>query len=147
MHDVRASSNPRRKRYSAVTRHPPAGIGLLALVDSALFTAIGAMHFGLAIGDYSVPRAHWTAPIELFAAACLAIAAGTIWTRANLAREIAWIADGIALWSVILGVMAFSAGLDPCTPLTEVHYGMTAAVTFLSLWRLDRWQRGLSWPP
>ena len=122
-------------------------IGFLAIVDAALFTAAGALHLGISIGDISAPRAHWVAPIELFAALCLAISAGAMLTRAHLAREIALIANGIALWGVILGVIAFSTGLDPCTPITDIHYVMTAAVTFLSFWRIARWQRGLPWPP
>lgn len=122
-------------------------VGFLAFVDAALFTAIGAMHFGAAIGSYSAPKAHWVAPIELFAAVCLVIAAGAVWTRAHLAREIAWIVNGIAIWAVILGIIAFATKLDPCTRITDIHYGMTLAVTFLSIWRLSRWQRGLQWPP
>lgn len=122
-------------------------VGVLAAVDAALFTAIGALHLGATFGDVSAPRAHWAAPIELFGALCCVISAGFVLTRAALAREIAIIANGIALWCVMLGIFAFSAGLDPCTPITDIHYGMTAALAFLSFWRISRWQRGQSWPP
>jgi len=148
MHDVRDAAHPHKPgRSSATTRNPPLMVGTLAAVDAALFAAIGALHLGASFGGMSAPEAHWAAPIELFGALSCAISAGAVWTRGRLAREIAWIANGIALWCVILGVIAFSAGLDPCTPITDIHYGMTAAVTFVSIWRMSRWQRGLSWPP
>jgi len=152
MHDVRSDA-PRRRRpgrsesFSFVTRHPPMLVGLLAAVDAALFTAIGGLHLGASVGDFSAPRAHWAAPVELFGALCCTVCAGAVWTRAPLSREIAWIANGIALWCVMLGVLVFTAGLDPCTQITDVHYSMTASVTLLNLWRMSRWQRGLSWPP
>lgn len=148
MHDVRdAVSSRDARRFSTIARHPPLMIGFLAALDAALFTAIGALHLGASIGELSAPQAHWVAPIELFAAGCLVISAGAVLTRAGLAREIAVIGNGVALLSVFLGVFAFSVGLDPCTPITDVHYGITAAVTFLSIWRLSRWQKGLPWPP
>ena len=147
MHDVRAPRRSSQRRFSAIERHPPLLLGFLAVLDAALFTAIGAMHLGVSIGPYSAPQAPWVAPLELFAAASLAISAGAVWTRAGLAREIAIIGNGIALVSVFLGTVAFAAGIDPCTPITDIHYAMTAAVTFLSIWRLSRWQRGLPWPP
>ncbi len=148
MHDVRGAPSSRDPaRFSQVDHHPPVMIGFLAALDAALFTAIGAMHLGVSIGSYSTPKAHWVAPIELFAAVYLAIAAGAVWTHARLAREIAVIGNGLALLAVFLGVVAFSVGLDPCTSITDVHYTLTAAVAFLSIWRMSRWQRGLSWPP
>ena len=146
MHDLRATMH-RRRPERAFMRHPPLIVGALAAVDAALFTAIGALHLGVSLGSMSAPRTHWTAPIELFGAACCAIGAAAVWTRTPLAREIMWLVNGLALWCILLGVFAYSAGLDPCTPITNIHYLVTAAVTFTSIWRMGRWQRGLSWPP
>ena len=148
MHDVREVVRRRRREHTfAAARNPPLLVGALAALDAALFTAIGTLHLGVTFGGVSAPKAHWVAPIELFGALCCLISAGSIFTRASLAREIAWIANGIALWCVILGIFAFSTGLDPCTPITDIHYSLTAAAIFVSIWRMSRWQRGLSWPP
>ena len=148
MHDVPATALPRKPaRVIGATRKPPLLVGTLLAMDAALFAAMAALHLGASLGSVSAPRAHWAAPIELFGAVCCTFGAGAVWTRTGLAREIAWIVGGIAIWCVMLGVVAFSAGLDPCTPITDIHYGMTASITFLSMWRMSRWQRGLSWPP
>ena len=113
MHDVRDAAHPRKPQHSFVTaRNPPLMVGTLAAVDAALFTAIGALHLGASFGSISAPRAHWAAPIELFGALCCVISAGAVWTHTRLAREIAWIVNGISIWCVMLGAVQWAR--PPC---------------------------------
>jgi len=146
MRELRSPGRQDFERYSPIKRNPPSSIALLALINAGLLAWIGLLHLGLSIGVYWAPKAIWVAPVELFAAACLLIAAGAVSMHLQLAREIAWIANGIAFWCVLLGLFACAIGLASWARITGVDYVAAIAVTVTSTCHLHRWQNGPGWP-
>jgi hypothetical protein len=97
-------------------------LGLLMIVNTAVFLFGSVQHTGIALGPFHEPRIIPAAIVEGICAFLLLSAAVAILVESALGWRAALIANLVALAGVLLGIAALAAGAGPRTASNEVYH-------------------------
>lgn len=108
-------------------------LGLLMILNAALFLFGAVQHTGVSIGPFHEPRIIPAAIVETICAVSLLLGAAAILGQVLNAWRMALITNLVALGGVLLGVAALAAGAGPRTASNDLYHHIMLALIAASL--------------
>jgi hypothetical protein len=97
-------------------------LGLIMIVNAALFLFGAIQHIGFAIGGFHEPRIIPAAIVETICAIALLLGASAVLAQWKDLWRVALIANLVALGGVVLGMAALALGAGPRTASNDLYH-------------------------